>query len=183
MAARSSQEKSPQTVTAMRAHQLLGHPSYQALEHLQDATTSLKIGTNRKGDPWTDNCIPCIQGKMKEDISRRPRANKACRPFYRISIDMIQLQEHREVCYNSDVWALHAVCEYTKFHEICTLRNRHKATVVPALIRLINKIKRVYGYQVAIVFIDRDVGYSRAKANLSSSAQEELSSAGIKLPE
>ncbi|KAI1511887.1 hypothetical protein KJE20_05929 [Pyrenophora tritici-repentis] len=51
MAARSSQEKAPQTVTAMRAHQLLGHPSYQALEHLQDATTGLKIGTNGKGDP------------------------------------------------------------------------------------------------------------------------------------
>ncbi|KAG9375938.1 gag-pre-integrs domain containing protein [Pyrenophora tritici-repentis] len=94
MAARSSQEKAPQTVTAMRAHQLLGHPSYQALEHLQDATTGLKIGTNGKGDPWTDDCVSCIQGKMKEDISRRPRADKACRPFYRISIDIIQLQEH-----------------------------------------------------------------------------------------
>jgi hypothetical protein len=34
MATRSSQEKSPQTVTSMRAHQLLGHPSYQALGHL-----------------------------------------------------------------------------------------------------------------------------------------------------
>ncbi|KAI1667253.1 hypothetical protein L13192_07962 [Pyrenophora tritici-repentis] len=58
MAVRSSQEKSPQTVTAMRAHQLLGHPGYRALEHLQDATTGLKIGTNGKGDPWTDDCIP-----------------------------------------------------------------------------------------------------------------------------
>ncbi|KAI1668028.1 Pol protein [Pyrenophora tritici-repentis] len=181
MAARSSQEKAPQTVTAMRAHQLLGHPSYQALEHLQDATTGLKIGTNGKGDPWTDDCVSCIQGKMKEDISRRPRADKACRPFYRISIDIIQLQEHGAVCYNGDVWALHAVCEYTKFHEICTLRSRHKATVVPAIIRLINKIERVYGYQVAIVFMDGDVGYGRAEAHLGSSAQEELSSAGIKV--
>jgi hypothetical protein len=181
MAARSSQEKSPQTVTAMRAHQLLGHPSYQALEHLQDATTGLKIGTNGRGDPWTDDCIPCIQGKMKEDISRRPRTDKACRPFYRISIDIIQLQERGEVCYNGDVWALHAVCEYTKLHEICTLRNRHKTTVVPAIIRLVNKIERVYGYQVAIVFMDGDVGYGRAEANLGSSAQEELASAGIKV--
>ncbi|KAI1668846.1 hypothetical protein L13192_06305 [Pyrenophora tritici-repentis] len=181
MAVRSSQEKSPQTVTAMRAHQLLGHPGYRALEHLQDATTGLKIGTNGKGDPWTDDCVSCIQGKMKEDISRRPRADKACRPFYRISIDIIQLQEHGAVCYNGDVWALHAVCEYTKFHEICTLRSRHKATVVPAIIRLINKIERVYGYQVAIVFMDGDVGYGRAEAHLGSSAKEELGSAGIKV--
>ncbi|KAI2477479.1 hypothetical protein Ptr902_11104 [Pyrenophora tritici-repentis] len=165
----------------MRAHQLLGHLGYRALEHLQDATTGLKIGTNGKGDPWTDDCIPCIEGKMKEDISRRPRADKACRPFYRISIDIIQLQEHGAVCYNGDVWALHAVCEYTKFHEICTLRSRHKATVVPAIIRLINKIERVYGYQVAIVFMDGDVGYGRAEAHLGSSAKEELGSAGIKV--
>jgi hypothetical protein len=65
MAVRLSQEKS-QVVTAMRAHQLLGHPSYQAIEHLQDSTTGLKVGTNGKGDQWTDNCVPCIQGKMKE---------------------------------------------------------------------------------------------------------------------
>jgi hypothetical protein len=57
MAATSSQEKSPQTVTAMRAHQLLGHPGYQALEHLQDATTGLKIGTNGRGDPWNDDMV------------------------------------------------------------------------------------------------------------------------------
>ncbi|KAG9379210.1 gag-pre-integrs domain containing protein [Pyrenophora tritici-repentis] len=179
MAARSSQEKAPQTVTAMRAHQLLGHPSYQALEHLQDATTGLKIGTNGKGDPWTDDCVSCIQGKMKEDISRRPRADKACRPFYRISIDIIQLQEHGAVCYNGDVWALHAVCEYTKFHEICTLRSRHKATVVPAIIRLINKIERVYGYQVAIVFMDGDVGYGRAEAHLDLSRLHIIGSRGF----
>jgi hypothetical protein len=60
MAVRSSQEKSPQTVTAMRAHCLLGHLSYQAIEHLRDSTTGLKVGTNGKGDQWTDDCIPCI---------------------------------------------------------------------------------------------------------------------------
>jgi hypothetical protein len=101
MAVKSSREKSPQTVTAMRAHQLLGHPSYQALEHLQDATTGLNIDTN--GDPWTDDCILWIQGKMKEDISRRPRADQAYRPFYRISINITQHQERGEICYNGDV--------------------------------------------------------------------------------
>jgi hypothetical protein len=60
---------------------------------------------------------------MKEDVSRRPRADKANRPFYRIIVDIIQLQKHSEACYNSDVWALHAVCEYTKLHEICTLKD------------------------------------------------------------
>ena len=181
MAVKSSQEKPPQTVTAMRAHQLLGHPGYQAIEHLRDSTTGLKVGTNGKGAQWTDECIPCIQSKMKEDVSRRPRSDKACRPFYRISIDIIQLQKHGDACYNGDVWALHAVCEYTKLHEICTLKDRHKFTVVPAIIRLINKIEKAYGYQVAIVFLDGDVGYGRAEANLGSSAKEELESAGIKV--
>jgi hypothetical protein len=181
MTARSSQERAPRVVTAMRAHQLLGHPSYQAIEHLHDSTTGLKVGTNGEGNQWIDDCIPCIQGKMKEDISRRPRTDKACRPFYRIIVDTIQLQKHGKACYNGDIWALHAVCEYTKFHEICTLKDRHKTTVVAAVTRLINKIERVYGYQVAIVFMDGDVGYGRAEANLGSSAEEVLSSAGIKV--
>ena len=73
------------------------------------------------------------------------------------------------------------MCEYTKLHEICTLKDRHKATVVPAITRLINKIERVYGYQVAIVFMDGDVGYGRAEADLGSSAEEVLNSASIKV--
>jgi hypothetical protein len=60
MAVRLSQEKSPQTVTAMQAHQLLGHPSYHAIKHLRDATSDLKIGTNGTSDLWTDDCLPCI---------------------------------------------------------------------------------------------------------------------------
>jgi hypothetical protein len=72
MAVRSSQEKAPQVVTAMKAHQLLGHPSYPAIEHLKDSTTGLTVATNGKGEQWTDSCIPCIQGKMKEDVSQRP---------------------------------------------------------------------------------------------------------------
>jgi hypothetical protein len=181
MAVRSSQEEASQVVTAMRAHQLLGYPSYQAIEHLKDSTTGLKVGTNGKGNQWTDDCVPCIQSKMKEDISHRPRADKACCPFHRVIVNIIQLQKHGEACYNGDIWALHAVCEYTKLHEICTLKDRHKATVIPAITRIINKIEQVYGYQVAIVFMDGDVGYGQAEAGLGSSAKEVLNSAGIKV--
>ena len=81
LATASTQAKPPQIVTAMKAHQLLGHPSHQAIEHLQDSTTGLTVGTNGKGEKWADSCIPCIQGKIKEDVSRRPRADKAHRPF------------------------------------------------------------------------------------------------------
>jgi hypothetical protein len=123
MAADSTHAKSPQVVTAMEAHRLLGHLSHQAIEHLKDLTTGLRVGTNGKGDQWTDACTSCIKGKMKEDVSRRPRADKACRPFYRIVVDIIQLQKHSKACYNRDVWALHAVCEYTKLHKICTLKD------------------------------------------------------------
>jgi hypothetical protein len=93
----------------MRAHQLLGHPSYRAIEHLRDSTAGLKVGTNGKGNQWTDDCVPCIQGKMKEDISRCPRVDKACCLFYCVIVDIIQLQKHSEACYNGDIWALHAV--------------------------------------------------------------------------
>jgi hypothetical protein len=53
MAAASTQAKAPQIVTAMKAHQLLGHPSYQAIEQLKDSTTGLKVGTNGKGGHTT----------------------------------------------------------------------------------------------------------------------------------
>jgi hypothetical protein len=95
--------------------------------------------------------------------------------------NIIQLQKHGEACYNGDIWTLHAVCEYTKLHEICTLKDRHKTTIVPAITCLINKIERVYGYQVAIVFMDGDVGYGQAEVDLGSSAKEVLNSAGIKV--
>ena len=49
-AAASTQAKPPQVVTAMKAHQLLGHLSYQAIEYLKDATTGLTVGTNGKGE-------------------------------------------------------------------------------------------------------------------------------------
>jgi hypothetical protein len=165
----------------MRAHQLLGHPGYQAIEHLQDSMAGLTVATNGKGEQWTDDCISCIQNKMKEDVSRCPQADKSCRPFYCITVDNIQLQKHGKACYNGNIWALHAVCEYTKLHEICTLKNQHKTTVISAITHHINKIERVYDYQVAIVFMDEDVSYCRAEADLGSSAKEVLKSAGIKL--
>jgi hypothetical protein len=34
----------------MKAHQLLGHPSYPAIEHLKDSTTGLTVATNGKGE-------------------------------------------------------------------------------------------------------------------------------------
>jgi hypothetical protein len=50
MTAASTQARLPQIVTAMKAHQLLSHPSHQAIEHLKDSTTGLTVGTNGKGE-------------------------------------------------------------------------------------------------------------------------------------
>jgi hypothetical protein len=49
------------------------------------------------------------------------------------------------------------------------------------LTSLINKIERVYGYQVAIVFMDGGVENRRAEANTGSSIQEVLTQADIKV--
>jgi hypothetical protein len=50
MAADSTHAKTPKVVTAMEAHQVLRHPSYQAIKHLKDSTTGLRVGTNSRGD-------------------------------------------------------------------------------------------------------------------------------------
>jgi hypothetical protein len=93
---------------------------------------------------------------MNQQISRRILDTIATRPFKRIAIDLIYLVLQGEECYNGDKYALHAVCQVSKWHEISCLHNRLKATLIPAVLNLIKKIQRQLSYKYFVIIIRSD---------------------------
>jgi hypothetical protein len=67
-----------------------------------------------------------------------------------------------EECYNGDKYALYAICQFSKWHEISCLPNRLKATLIPAVFNLIKKIQQQlsYKYFVIIIRLDNKKGLS-----------------------
>ena len=97
---------------------------------------------------------------MTKQISRRP-SPPADRPFYRVGLDLIQLRNNGEECYNGDKYALHAVCQYCSYHMARTLKNRSRAVVMPALKSLIATIERQYNQTVVVLRIDNEKAYTQ----------------------
>jgi hypothetical protein len=93
---------------------------------------------------------------MNRQISRRILDTIATRPFERIAIDLIYLVPQGEECYNGDKYALYAVCQFSKWHEISCLHNRLKATLIPAVFNLIEKIQRQLSYKYFVIIIRSD---------------------------
>jgi hypothetical protein len=87
----------------------------------------------------------------------------ATQPFERIAINLVYLAPQGEQCYNGDKYALHAVCQYSKWHKISCLPNQLKTTLIPAVFSLIKKIQQQlsYKYFVIIVRSDNEKGLSR----------------------
>ncbi|KAF1831017.1 hypothetical protein BDW02DRAFT_456507, partial [Decorospora gaudefroyi] len=104
----SHKEKKPLELSGERAHRLLGHASYEAISHLSHSVEGVRIAQEDQRSTWKE-CEVCIKAKLHKLISRRAPQDAAIRPFYRIGMDLIQLQERGEQCYNRDQWLLHAV--------------------------------------------------------------------------
>ena len=100
---------------------------------------------------------------MNEQISRRPPEHPATRPFERIAIDIVQLIPTGQSCYNGDKYLLHAVCQFSKWHEGETLPPRGDEVIVPAVYRIIEKIQRQFGYKyiVLVVRSDNERGWTK----------------------
>ncbi|KAI1663301.1 Pol protein [Pyrenophora tritici-repentis] len=111
-----------------------------------------------------NNCdfkIACSNGFDSDcwDKSRRPPREPATRPFERISIDLVQLLERGEHCYNGDQYLFHMVDQDTKWHEGSCMPDKTKATLTRVFKRLLAKIERQFGSQVVIVRLDMEAGY------------------------
>jgi hypothetical protein len=86
-----------QLVNARTAYQIWGHPGKKAIEKLAINVYGLVV----EGD--TDNfCAICTESKLTKQISRRQQDDQAQEPFYRVSVDIIQLIPQGEVCLNGD---------------------------------------------------------------------------------
>lgn len=143
-------------IDQLTAHKIWGHPSKKAIEHLEANVNGISI----IGDKLTDcTCQTCIESRLTKIVSRRPSADKATRPFYRIGIDLIYIVPMAEQCWNGDRYALHAVDEFSKWHEILTIRKKDKPTLVRWFMALVRKIQRVFNHDVIMVHTDGERGF------------------------
>lgn len=141
------------------AHRMFGHVSRKAVEHLSNHVLSINVEEQSIASTWKD-CKVCVETKLHRFVSRRSQSEPADRPFYRLGIDLVQLRERNERCYNGDLWMLHAVCSYSKWHEACCLPDKNSGTLKRTVMRLLAKIKRQFGADVMAVRLDSERGYS-----------------------
>ncbi|KAI1521318.1 rve domain containing protein, partial [Pyrenophora tritici-repentis] len=120
--------------------------------------TGFELVGDNKAPKWKD-CDVCIQSKMTQQISRRTPEDTNTTPFYRVGIDLVQLLPQGEACYNGDKYAFHAICHSIKWHEVTTIPNRQKSTLVNVIKALIAKIQRQFEYTVVVFRIDSEPGY------------------------
>ena len=141
--------------TATEAHHIWAHPGPDTIRHLQQAVRGFRLQGSVSPPSWKE-CEDCILTKMNQQISRRTPDTVATKPFERIAIDLVYLVPQGEECYNGDKYALHAVCQYSKWHEISCIPNRLKSTLIPAVFNLIEKIQRQLGYKYFVIIIRSD---------------------------
>ena len=155
----SRDDRKPLVVSQQEAHSLFGHISQKAVAQLERQVDGIKVIEQPKAPQWTE-CETCVQSKLHKLISRRPPREPAKRPFYRLGVDLVQLRERTERCYNGDLWMFHAVDQYSRWHEACCLPDKSSVTLKRTARRLLAKIKRQYHADVSVVRLDSDRGYS-----------------------
>lgn len=138
---------------------MFGHISRKAVRHLNDHVIGISVEEQGIAPTWTD-CEVCVETKLHRCVSRRAQSKPANRLFYRIGMDLVQLRERNERCYNGDLWMLHAVCQYSKWHEVCCLADKSSGTLKRMVMRLLAKIKRQFGATIVVVRLDSERGYS-----------------------
>jgi hypothetical protein len=113
---------------------------------------------------------------MNQQISQRIPDTVATQPFKQITIDLVYLVPQGEEFYNSNKYALHAVCQFFKWHEISCHSNWLKATLIPAVFNLIKKIQQQLGYKYFVIIVRSD-----NKKGLGCNFAEGWKAVGIKV--
>jgi hypothetical protein len=73
-----------------------------------------------------------------------------------------------EHCWNGDRYALHAVDEFSKWHELSTIRKKDKSTLVHWFIALVRKIQRVFNFDVVAIHVDGEREFDNDLAEICS---------------
>jgi hypothetical protein len=155
----SKEPRKDLSVSQETAHRMFGHVGRKVVEHLNDHVLGIKVEEQSIAPKWTE-CEVCVQTKLHRLVSRRAQSEPADRPFYRLGMDLVQLRERNERCYNGDLWMLHAVCPCSKWHEAACLADKSSVTLKRTVMRLLAKIKRQFGADVIVVRLDSERGYS-----------------------
>ena len=105
------------TLTAARAHQILGHPSEDTISHLQASTRDITID-NSVPCPKTIDCEVCSLSKATRVVSRSPKVEIPAGDtlFAHCSWDMLEASTG----YNGDQYISHFRCEKYSFHMVWT---------------------------------------------------------------
>lgn len=146
-----------QIVDARTAHQIWGHPGTKAIEKLTSNVEGLIV----KGST-ADFCAVCAESKLTKQISRRQQDDQANEPFYRVSVDVIQLVPTGEACISGDRWAGHLVDQFSKWHQVSTFPQRSKTFLNRWMIQNVRMIQRVFNYDVTAIKTDNERGYGTA---------------------
>jgi hypothetical protein len=126
---------------------------------LNDHVLGINIEEQSIAPKWT-GCEVCVDTKLHRLVSRRVQSEPASRPFYRLGMDLVQLRERNERCYNGDLWVLHAVRPCSKWHEAACLADKSSVTFRRTVMRLLAKIKRQFSTDVIVIRLDNERGYS-----------------------
>jgi hypothetical protein len=90
------------SVSQKTAHRMFGHVNQKAIGHLNNHVPGINVKEQSIAPTWTD-CNICIKTKLHKFVSRRAQSEPADRPFYRLDMDLVQLRERNERCYNGDL--------------------------------------------------------------------------------
>ncbi|KAI1515853.1 Pol protein [Pyrenophora tritici-repentis] len=159
---RPSYAPKPANVVDRRAaHQIWGHPGRKAVNQLESNVTGIQL----TGDHMDCLCQTCTEARMTHIISRRPAESRAQRPFYRIAIDLIYIIPMGEECIDGSKYAAHSIDEYSKWHEIATIKRKDKPTLTRWFMALIRRIQRVYDADVVAIRCDNEKGFGNDLIN------------------
>lgn len=159
----SQAPKTAFSITKRNAHQVWGHPSRKVIEVLEKHVDGVSITGEESEESM---CQVCAETRLSRIISRRPAESKATRAFYRIAIDLVYIVPMTDECWNGDRYMVHAIDEYTKWHEVSTIKNKSKPVLIRWIKSLIRKIQRLYNADVCIIRSDNERGFGNDLVNL-----------------
>lgn len=135
---------SAKTATMEEWHQILGHASHDAIQHLEDSAEGVKVVD--KGNSQvskTNECETCALSKAHRIVSRKPEKSESMdRPFYRVTYDLMSFS----TAMNRDQWVSHFACAATDFNLVFTHPKKSDATAI--IQKAINIIETRYDQKV-----------------------------------
>lgn len=142
-------------------HNRLGHPGPQALEHLVNSCTGVRL----KG-PATVDCEACALGKMTRQVRRAPREFSE-REGERIALDFHDYEEGHEG-YTSQMLL---TCRATTMTWDYYLHDRTTSTITAALNHFLKMMERSYETKVKVVECDNEI--TETKPRIAASLTEQ----------